>query len=39
MERTGHPYACQEQKKIKKKERLREGFLRKRDGEKYICTR
>lgn len=35
MEGTGHPYACQEQKKMKEKERLRDGFPRIRDGEKY----
>lgn len=36
MEGTGHPYAGTEQKKIKEKERLQEGFRRIRDGEKYI---
>lgn len=39
MEVTGQPYAGKEQKKIREKERLREGFLRIIDGEKYICTR
>lgn len=35
MEASRHPFSGKEQKKIKEKERLREGFLRIRDGEKY----
>lgn len=35
MEASRHPFASKEQKKIKEKERQREGLLRIRDGEKY----
>lgn len=36
MEESRHPYTGKKQEKIKEEERLREGFLRIRDGEKYI---
>lgn len=32
MEESRHPYTGKKQEKIKEKERLREGFLRIRDG-------